>query len=417
MDDFQPYLYKTHSGGTAWTKITNGIAVGDFLWSVREDPEKRGLLYAAAQHGVYVSFDDGANWQSLSLNLPDTSAQDITVKGGDIVIATHGRGFYVLDDGAVLLRRLERNTKPKDVADFKQTVPPVTPITPVSPPAPVIPPTTTAPDAENDAAILRDPNNPVRAVSGNLQVSYTLKQAAVAATAEILEADGDVITTITLPTTAGTRTFSWNVRYPNAVSFPGLIYWAGSNTGPRPGLGPHSVRLTVDGQSLTQSFDILRDPRLDGVVSDADIQSAFDLARQVWMRTSEANQGVIDIRACTAQVDDRIAAAGSADVTTAGEALKGALSTVENELYQTKLRSGQDPLNFPIKLNDKISGLRSVIESVENRPTDQTGEVFELLSGQLQVQLDRLGQIVATDVPAFNQLVQAHGLTPIACAA
>jgi hypothetical protein len=417
LDDFRPYIFKTHSGGTSWTKITSGIPDGDFVWAVREDPVRRGLLYAATQHGVYVSFDDGSSWQSLRLDLPDLSVQDLTVKRGDIVIATHGRGFYVLDDGATLLRRLTPQTKPSDIADFHQTVPPVTPIPDVSPPDPVIPPTTHDPDQENDLAILRDPDNPVRSVSPNMQVSYTLKQDVQSATIDFLDADGNVIRSFPQPATAGTRTVSWNLRYADAVSFPGLIYWSANNTGPKAPLGTHSVRLTVDGQSLSQSFEILKDSRLDGIVSDADIQEEFELALRVRNRTSDANQGVINIRDCTGQIDDRIAAANDPDVTQQGTALKESLSAVENELYQTRLRSNQDPLNFGIKLNNKIATLRGVIESVDSRPTDQTGEVFDLLSGQLDTQLDSLAQIVANDVPQFNQLLASRGLAPISCSA
>jgi photosystem II stability/assembly factor-like uncharacterized protein len=415
LDDFSPYIYKTHSGGTAWTKITTGIPDGDFVWVVREDPRRRGLLYAATQHGVYVSFDDGSNWQSLRVNLPDNSVQDLAVKGGDIVIASHGRGFYVLDDGATLLRRLTPQTKPSDIADFQQTVPPQTPIPAVGPPDPVVPPTTHEPDAENDVAILSDPDNPVRFVTNNMQVSYTLKQAAGSATLDILDSDGVVVRTIALPTTAGTRTQNWNLRYESATSFPGLIYWSADNNGPRAPLGAHSVRLTVDAQSLAQSFVVLKDARLDGIVSDADVQEQFELALDVRNRTSNANQGVINIRDCTAQIDARIAA--DPGVTEQGTALKNALSVVENELYQTRLRSNQDPLNFPIKLNNKIATLRSVIESVEGEPTDQSHEVFDLLEGQLIAQLDRLAEIVATDVPAFNALLQSRGQPPITCSA
>jgi photosystem II stability/assembly factor-like uncharacterized protein len=415
LDDFKPYIYETHNGGKSWQKITKGIRDDDFVWVVREDPQRRGLLYAAAQHGAYVSFDDGGSWQSLDLNLPDTSVQDLVIKGDDVVIATHGRGFYVLDDGAKLLRRLDRHTKPRDVAGFHQTVPPVTPIPPVGPPAPVIPPTTHAPDAENAVAVLRDPDDPVRSVSPNVQVSYTLKQAAQSATAQFLSSAGDVITTFTLPTAAGTRTQSWNLRYPDAVSFPGLIYWSANNTGPKAPLGAHSVRLTVDGQALTQSFEILKDSRLANIVSDADIRAEFELALKVRNGTSDANQGVVNIRACTAQVDDRIASANDSEVTQRGGELKTALSAVENELYQTRLRSNQDPLGFPIKLNNKIATLRGVIESVDSKPTDQTYDVFALLAGQLGVQLDKLAQIVANDVPRFNALVQSRGLQPISC--
>jgi hypothetical protein len=152
-------------------------------------------------------------------------------------------------------------------------------------------------------------------------------------------------------------------------------------------------------------------------VSDADIQEQFELALQVRNRTSDANQGVINIRDCTAQIDDRIAAANDSQVTQQGTELKNALSAVENELYQTRLRSNQDPLNFPIKLNNKIATLRSVIESIDSQPTDQTHEVFDLLEGQLLAQLDRLAEIVASDVPSFNTLLQSRGLQPIACSA
>jgi photosystem II stability/assembly factor-like uncharacterized protein len=417
LDDFKPYIYKTHSGGTAWTKITTGIPDGDFIWSVREDPQRRGLLYAAAQHGVYVSFDDGSSWQSLSLNLPDNSVQDIGVKRGDIVIASHGRGFYVLDDGATLLRRLTPQTKPRDIADFQQTVPPETPIPDVGPGPPSVPPTTHEPDAENDVAVLRDPDNPVRAVTNNLQVSYTLKQAASSATADFLDAHGAVVRSFALPTTAGTRTLSWNLRYASATSFPGLIYWSADNNGPRAPLGTHSVRLTVDGTSLTQSFEVLKDARLNGIISDADLQEQFELALGVRNRTSDANQGVINIRDCTTQIDARIAAANDPEVTQQGTALKGSLSAVENELYQTRLQSNQDPLNYPIKLNNKMATLRSVIESIESRPTDQTHDVFDLLAGQITTQLDRLAGIVATDVPRFNATLQSHGQPPISCSA
>jgi photosystem II stability/assembly factor-like uncharacterized protein len=413
LDDTTPIAYRTHNGGRTWTDITRGFAPGDFLWAIRQDPVRNDLLYAGTDHGIYVSFSNGNRWQPLRLNLPDTSIQDITIKGDDLVIATHGRGFYVLDDGAALLRRLRHDTKPSDVADFHQTVPDPVPVTVVNPPAAVVPPTTPAPDAENSAAILHDPNNPVRSVSNNVSVSYTLKAAATSATATFLAPDGSTITTVTLPTTAGTRNVTWNLRYPNAVSFPGLIYWAGSNTGPKavPG-GAYKVRLTVDGQSLEQSFDLLKDARLTHV-TQADLETQFDLDLAVRDSTSDANQGVIDIRACTTQIDDRIASDGT--LAQPGGALKADLSAVENELYQTKLQAEEDPLNFPIKLNDKIAALHGVIESVDGKPTDQTSEVYELLAGQLKVQLDKLAQIVATGVPSFNQRVQASGLPPITC--
>jgi photosystem II stability/assembly factor-like uncharacterized protein len=410
LDDFTPIAYRTHDGGEHWTKITNGIAANDYLWTIRQDPQRSDLLYATSAHGAYVSFNDGDSWQSLRLNLPDATVYDLKVKGDDLVVSTHGRGFYVLDDGAALLRRLTPNTTPADIADFHQTAPTPTPVTVVNPPPAVIPPTTPAPDADNAVATLRDPNNVVRSVSGNVSVNYTLKTTATSATMTILDQNGNTAFTATLPTTAGNRNQTWNLRYPNAVSFPGLIYWAGTNTGPKAPTGTYTVRLTVDGQTLEQSFDDLKDARLTHV-TDADIATQFALDLNVRNKTNDANQDVINIRACTAQVDARVTADPS--LAQAGAALDDKLNAVQNELYQTKLQAGEDPLNFPIKLNDKIGALHGVIESVDGKPTDQTYQVFDVLNALLQVQLQKLRDIVSTDVAAFNQLLQ----DPISCAA
>ncbi|HYU65846.1 MAG TPA: hypothetical protein VEK09_03775, partial [Jatrophihabitantaceae bacterium] len=250
----------------------------------------------------------------------------------------------------------------------------------------------------------------VRSVSPNVSVSYELKAAATSATLTILDQNSNPAFTATLPTTAGPHTQTWNLRYPNAVSFPGLIYWAGTNTGPKAPLGTYTVRLTVDGQTLEQSFDDLKDARLTHV-TDADIATQFALDLNVRNKTNDANQDVINIRACTAQVDARVTADPS--LAQAGAALDDKLNAVQNELYQTKLQAGEDPLNFPIKLNDKIGALHGVIESVDGKPTDQTYQVFDQLNALLQVQLQKLRDIVSTDVAAFNQLLQ----DPISCAA
>jgi photosystem II stability/assembly factor-like uncharacterized protein len=416
LDDFIPIAYRTHDAGHHWTKITNGFAPGDYLWSIRQDPKRQDLLYASTTHGVYVSFDDGDHWQPLKLNLPDASVYDLRVKGDDLVISTQGRGFYVLDDGAALLRRLTPTTTPQDIADFHQTVPPVTPIAPVSPPPAVVPPTTHSADAENDLAVLHDPDNAVRSVSNNATVSYTLKQDVTSASMQFVASDGTVAATNALPTKAGNGTTTWNLRYPDAASFPGLVYWSASNQGPKAPLGSYTARLVVNGQPLQQSFDILKDSRLTHV-TDADIAAEFQLDLAVRNDTNDANQDVTNIRACTAQVDDRVAAANDPDVTQAGTSLNDKLNAVLNELYQTKLQASEDPLNFGIKLNNKIASLHSVIESVDGRPTDQTSQVFDELNAQLQTQLKNLRTTVGTDVPSFNQLLASHNQAPISCSA
>ncbi|MFL6052628.1 MAG: hypothetical protein ACJ72W_06905, partial [Actinoallomurus sp.] len=201
-----------------------------------------------------------------------------------------------------------------------------------------------------------------------------------------------------------------------AVGFPGLVYWSANNQGPKAPLGSYTARLVVDGKPLQQSFDILKDSRLTHV-TDADIAAEFQLDLAVRNGTNDANQDVINIRACTAQVDDRVAKANDPDVTQAGTSLNNKLNAVQNELYQTKLQASEDPLNFGIKLNNKIASLHSVIESVDGRPTDQTSRVFDELNAQLQTQLQKLRTTVGTDVPSYNQLIASHGQAPISCSA
>lgn len=425
QDDNTPYLFKTHDYGKTWTPITNGIAAGDFAWSIREDPHRAGLLYAGTEHGVYVSFDDGAHWQSLRLNVPDTSVQDLTVKGNDLIIATHGRGFYVLS-GLSLLRQLQGTSS----TQARQILARYRPAT--SPAAsraggptgrsPAAPPTTTplvrsaVPGA--GGATLYRPADPVRSVNRSVTVYYELKAPATHVSMSFLDAHGRVIRTLTgLPAGPGLHTGLWDLRYPGPVSFPGIVFWAANPTrGAKAPLGTYSVRLSVDQSKLVAPFHILKDPALTGI-SAADIQAEYALATKIVNRTSDANTAVIDVKECVPQVQDRVKRAGDADITSAGSALIRTLSTVEQAIYQDKSMSGEDPLNYPIRLNNKIDALLGVVESADNRPTDQSYKVYRLLSGQLQTQLNALRRAVRADVPEFNHLVLAAGLPPVMCRA
>jgi photosystem II stability/assembly factor-like uncharacterized protein len=424
LDDTAPYLFKTHDFGRTWTPITTGITGDDFAWAIREDPERPGLLYAATQHGVYFSLDDGASWQSLRLNLPDTSVQDLTVKNGDVVIATHGRGFFVLDDGATLLRELRPGmTAAQALQALQAQAPPAPQVQrpagsdrPFATPAAPARAGTVAAPVTSGGVTLDDPADPIRSVDPGVRVTYHLTEAAQQVSLTFLDRRGREIRTFTgQPTTEGAHTFTWNLRYPGPTAFPGLIYWQASTTnGPRAALGTHSVRLTVDGRRLAQDFVVRKDPRLTDI-SARDIAEQFRFGLRVRDRTSDANDAVISIRACSATVADRVTRANDPQVTETGTALREALSAVENEIYQTRLQSGQDPLNFPIKLNNKIAALLGVIESADDRPTDQTHDVFRLLSGLLGVQLDRYEGLRKEDVPAFSELVEGKGLPAVTC--
>jgi len=400
-NDMHPYVWKTEDYGSTWTRIDSGFPMDDFVRAVREDPERPGLLYAASERTVYISFDDGDSWMPLTLNLPTTQVADVVVAGGDLVIATHGRSFWVLY-GIDYLRQL-------------------------------------TPEVLSSGAWLFDPADPVRGLDQTVDVTYFLPEEAEEVTVRFLDSDGQVLQTYSgstgeeeepveeedepsarrgggtprASTRAGTNRVRWNMRTEGYTDFEGRIFWAAGNVGPAVVPGTYRVTLAVDGGEVgAQDFEIRMDPRLDGVTV-ADLRARFELATRIRDRTSEANEAVIRIREIKAQIDERLEGTESPQVSGSGDALKTALSEVEGEIYQVRNQSNQDPLNFPIKLNNKLAALLGVVEGSENRPTDQSYEVFEYLSGLLQVQLDRLGEILEGDLAAFNRELVGMGLEPV----
>jgi hypothetical protein len=274
-------------------------------------------------------------------------------------------------------------------------------------------------------------------------IDYYLKSAADKVTIDILDPAGKVIRTYSGPpqqttatatprpaemeegeaaprqapaarvtATAGMNRFMWDMRYPNAVDFPGMIMWAASTRGPAAPPGRYQVRVTAGGVTKTQDFLIKRNAAVPGV-TDADLQAQFALASQISARVSEANRAVIRIRDIKTQITERIGKASDASVKAAGQALIDKLTDVEGEIYQHRLRSGQDPLNYPIRLNNKLAALQGTVESGDYRPTAQALAVFKELSGRLDKQLARLDAAVQTDLAAFNKTLTAAGLEPV----
>jgi len=398
LDDRAPYIFRTTDYGRTWTKIVNGIRDIDFVHAVREDPKREGLLYAGTEHGVYVSFDDGASWQSLNLDLPDVSVHDLWVEENDLIIATHGRSFYVLDD-IWPLRQLTPQVARADVHLYR--------------PAPAI-----------------------RSVDQGVVVQYHLKQPAKELKIEFLDANGQLIRSFAyeardsarggqgqgggrfgggqtrVSNKAGLNRFVWDMRYPGAKDFPGMILWAAGTRGPRAVPGNYQVRLVADGRTLTEPFEIRKDPRLT-TVTQADLEEQFRFAMQIRDKTSEANEAVLLIRGVKSQIDDRIGKANDRRITSAGEALKAALTEVEGEIYQYRNRSSQDPLNYPIKLNNKIAALLNIVDGADARPTDQSYTVFEELSARLAEQIARMNQLLDRELPRFNEQLRGKGLEPV----
>jgi photosystem II stability/assembly factor-like uncharacterized protein len=382
LDDRRPYAWRTDDYGATWTRIDATIPQHDFVHVVREDPKRAGLLYAGTEHGVWVSFDNGARWQSLQRNLPrSVQVPGLVVEENDLVIATHGRSAYVMENISTL-----RQLTPQLSASKMHLFEPV--------------------------SVYRDLDNSVA-------VNYYLREPVNGLRIEIVDARGAVVRSSGgggggqgQATRAGMNRFSWDMRHDGPVTFPGMILWAAGSQGPLAVPGQYTVRLSAEGEPVqTQRFEIRIDPRTPDVTL-ADLQAQFDLATKVRDRTSDTNNGVIRIRALKRQVDDRVQS--DASLGTDAESLKARLSAVEEELYQVRNQSGQDPLNYPIKLNNKIAALMRTVEGVAGRPTAQSYIVFEQLSAQLDVQLGIFDEIVRTELAAFNRQLAARNLQPIA---
>jgi photosystem II stability/assembly factor-like uncharacterized protein len=396
VDDRRPYVFKTHDYGKTWTKITDGIADGHFARAVREDPERQGLLFLATEHGVYFSIDDGALWQSLQLNLPDTPIRDLVIKDNDVVLGSHGRGFWILDD----IQPLRQYTR----------------------------------EMERQQAVLFRPADAIRGVY-DATIQYYLKEERDTITFEILDAADQVIGTFTgskpeyptdpdlpwwqrggssKPTTAkGLNTFTWDLRYPGATTFEGMIIWsARPQQGPKAPPGTYRVRMTTGGYSQTYPFAVRMDPNLKGV-TEADLQEQFELASKIVQKTSAANEAVIRIRSIRNHLEEHTEAIPETVLQkTAGPLLEN-LAAIEQELYQVKNQSNQDPLNFPIKLNNRLASLRRSVETGDARPTAGAYQVFEELSSELETHLGRLRMVLKNGLPAVNALLRQYDIKPV----
>jgi photosystem II stability/assembly factor-like uncharacterized protein len=408
LDDFAPYLYRTTDYGRTWRRIVTGIPAGHFTRVIRQDPEQANLLYAGGEFGTYVSFDNGARWQSLQLNLPIVPIHDLIVKEGDLVIATHGRSFWILDD-VTPLRAIAAGGVRGDRHLFA--------------PRPAY-------RIGGGGFGFEAPGVGQNPPSG-VVVHFHLKDTTAATVRlEVLEADGTVIRTFTtgateredrLDVTPGMNRFVWNLRYPDASRFDGMIFWAGGTQGPRAAPGTYQVRLTVGDWTATVPAEVVKDPRSTATQADLDAQFAFLI--RIRDRVSAANGAVTKIRAVKRDVDgvlQRLGGAGDAVPKTAADsvralarALTDELTSVEEAIYQTKNRSSQDPLNYPIRLNNKIAALAGVVAQGDNKPTDQARAVFAELSAALQVQLDRLDTALKERIPAFNAAVGALELPAV----
>ena len=395
--DFRPYLYKTTNYGRSWTEITDGIDDLHFTRVVRADPEREGLLYAGTEYGMYISFNDGRDWQPFQLNLPETSITDLQVRDLNLIVATQGRGFYIIDD-LTPLHQLNSEIadvgthlfKPKPSYRMRQSG-----------------------RGERDP-LLEGENHP-----NGVMLYFNLAEAPgddKVASLEILEADGTLIKQFSsgaeedgekLEAEAGANLFVWDMRYPDAVSFDGIILYSSNTKGPVAVPGTYRARLNFDGSSVEQEFEIMKDPRV--ISSQRDLQAQFDFLIKVRDKLSEANQAVIDIRKLYDDLDYLEAKLegndDAAPIVAAIAALREQASVIENNIHETRNEAYQDPLNFGIKLNNQLAYL-ATHESAGDFPPTSQGEAFRReVSAQIDAELEALETLMDEGVPEINLMI------------
>ena len=423
LDDFNPFIYKTHDYGKTWTLINNGIPAGAYVRSVREDPKMKGLLYAGTETGVYFSTDDGAHWQSLQLNLPTTPIHDLAVKDNDLVAATHGRSFWILDDVSPLRQANSANT----AEDF-HLYQPATAIR------------LHFPDEVDRKRPVGD-NPPKGAILYYYLKSKPAEKEEI--TIEILDSQGKRVRQLSnvkesnqeqppewpdrekpadlLPANAGMNRFAWDFRTDSPAQIPGAFYSGEPPRGPLVVPGVYQIKLTVKGRSQTASLEVKPDPRIQNQVTATGLQDQLDLAYKLRQDIDSLHRAVNQIRSLRGNLQtlEKWAGADSSNsvVIAAAKALDQKMSPVEAGLIQVKMKSSEGNLRYPNMLNEQYASFNDLIQSVDQSPTAQQLLVYNDLHDRLIAELAKWQQIQSADVPALNDLMRKNGVPTLSVGA
>lgn len=420
--DRTPYMFKTVDYGKSWTKITNGIPADEYCRVLREDPNKPGLLFAGTERGVYVSFNDGDSWQNLNLNLPLTPIRDLQIqkREKDLIVATHGRSFWVLDDITPLYEIKDKTIK-ADKHLFKPR------------------PAYRMQGGQSD-----DKSSGTNAPNGVIVRYFFKKKPSTEIKLQFLTLKGDTINTYSstkdrkgelmkiakefyqdpkkekagfITAKAGMNSFVWNMRYPNATVVDGTnVMWAGTGVGAKVVPGSYIVRLIEDKTIIAEApVEIKLDPRV--TTSTADLKEQFDLHQKVNKKVDEAHIAINQLRKIRTQINGYIAAVKDTVVVNQMKKMTKPtlekLDKIESTLMQPKAKAPQDVLAYPVQLNDKMAGLGSAISSSESKPTQNSYVVYEDLAMKIDAEIKKIKDIVDKDVKEFNAFVMTKQIPAI----
>lgn len=390
LDDFAPYLYKTEDYGKSWKKITNGIPATHFTRVLRADKIRKGLLYCGTEYGMYLSFDDGTTWKPFQQNLPMVPITDLTLKNNDLVVATQGRSFWVLDNLSAL-QQMNGDIVTKNVFAFN--------------PGEVY--RCEGYQNKNSSNAGKNPDN-------GLVLDYYLKDVSDTSLVKIVLYDKNKKHIRSFSTNAdkdeklevkkGMNRFVWNLYYPPAEKIEDQILWSGPIGGPKAAPGNYSAVVKTRTDSTAINFTIVADPNYK--ISQSDYEEQFNFLIKTRDKFSEIQKSLKQIREVRQQLSalsGRLPKDSTVkSLTISIDTIQKRITRIEEALYQTKAKSGQDILNYPIRLNDKLSALYDAANSGYMAPSKQVKDVYEVLSGKIDEQLSKLKMIKETELKNLN---------------
>jgi hypothetical protein len=390
--DFTPYLYKTTDYGKSWKTITNGIANEHFTRVIREDPKQKGLLYAGTETGMYISFNDGNNWQAFQLNLPIVPITDLALKEGNLIVATQGRSLWILDDLSVIHQMSEAKKNSTFLFKPKETY--------------------RMGGGSRNGSLTDGTNHP-----SGVMTYFNLKGAEdKKVSLSYLNMSNDTIKKFSttadkdknidkLEVQDGANYLAWNMRGKDAERLKGMILWWASTSAPQAVPGSYKVVLEVEDQTAqTQNFTIVADKNAE--TDTAGMQKQFDFITAVNETVDKAHKSIKKIRNINGQLkafkkqyaDTELVK----ELVEKADTLSGQFSEIEKALYQTQNKSGQDPLNFPIKLTNKLAHLNSLVSMDDFPPTTQDIAVKNKLTRQINEELIKFNKLVSEEIQLFN---------------
>ncbi|NJB85834.1 photosystem II stability/assembly factor-like uncharacterized protein [Lewinella marina] len=396
--DYTPYLFHSGDYGKTWRRIDAGIPRTDFTRVVRQYPGNPEVLVAGTESGLYITLNDGKSWRPFQQNLPIVPVTDLTFKDDDLIVATQGRSFWVMDD-LTPLKQLGQVAKDADFHLFK-------------------PADAWRMGGSSRSSRTEGQNHP-GGVNFQLFLSEKAAKDSLPMTLAILQ-EGDTIrqwsTTAEkkenkLELKAGGQTVNWDMQYPDGVEFDNMILWWAGTGGPMALPGDYQVAFSYGERKQVRDFTIKPDPRVQA--SEEDRQAQFAFMKEVQDKTSEAHQVIIDLRQLRGQIKELQQRIDNQEVIDFGKSIMDSLTAIEETLYQTKNRSGQDPLNYPIRLTNKLAHLNSLTGIGTYRPTAAAYAVKEELTAQIDAELEAYRTIVREKVPAYNQLILERGVQVI----